>query len=372
MLHLIAAGVLALTPVTATTVPRLPEPTGPSPVGMTSLYLKDTSRPDPWVAGSTARELMVSLWYPAKAKGHRRVRYMTPKESELFLRSAGITGVPYDAMSRTRTNAYSDVEPAGRGRGLPLVVLSPGFTDPRSSLTALAEDLASRGYMVASIDHTYENHAMTFPDGRVVTCKACEVKKDEAFGPKLAAGRAADVSFVVDRLTAAKPAWKGARLIDPARIAMAGQSAGGAATVAALVKDRRIRAGIDMDGTTFAPIPAKGLAKPFLFLGTEEMHSPGGKDVSWDRDWKLMTGWKRWLTAKGAEHASFTDVSFLADELGIRHGATLSGSDSIKVTRAYTGAFFDLHLRGLKQPLLDKPSPRYPAVTIAKQAAPAG
>ena len=45
--------------------PSLPEPTGPYPVGTTSLWLTDTSRPDPWAAGVTARELMVSLWYPA-------------------------------------------------------------------------------------------------------------------------------------------------------------------------------------------------------------------------------------------------------------------------------------------------------------------
>ena len=41
--------------------PYLPEPTGPSPVGTTSLQLTDTSRPDPWAVGVSARELMVSL-----------------------------------------------------------------------------------------------------------------------------------------------------------------------------------------------------------------------------------------------------------------------------------------------------------------------
>jgi hypothetical protein len=45
--------------------PSLPEPTGPCPVGTTSLVLTDGSRPDPWAAGVNVRELMVSLWYPA-------------------------------------------------------------------------------------------------------------------------------------------------------------------------------------------------------------------------------------------------------------------------------------------------------------------
>jgi hypothetical protein len=46
-------------------VPGLPEPTGPYPAGTTSVWLRDTARPDPWVAEAGARELMVSLWYPA-------------------------------------------------------------------------------------------------------------------------------------------------------------------------------------------------------------------------------------------------------------------------------------------------------------------
>src|SRR5580693_7995519 len=85
--------------------PCLPEPTGPCPVGTTSLWLTDTSRPDPWVAGVTARELMVSLWYPATSPDGRRAPYMTPAESELQLTSRDITGVPPDALSTVRTHA---------------------------------------------------------------------------------------------------------------------------------------------------------------------------------------------------------------------------------------------------------------------------
>ena len=105
----------------------LPEPTGPRPAGTTSLWLTDTSRPDPWVAGVNARELMVSLWYPAVPSDGRRARYMTPAESELQLTSRGITGVPAAVLSTTRTSAVSDARPAGHPRSLPLVVLPPGF-----------------------------------------------------------------------------------------------------------------------------------------------------------------------------------------------------------------------------------------------------
>jgi predicted dienelactone hydrolase len=160
--------------------PYLPEPTGPCPVGTTSLHLIDSSRPDPWAAGVNARELMVSLWYPAAPSDGRRARYMTPAESGLQLTSRGITGVPPDMLSTVRTNAAVGATPAGHQRSHPLVVLSPGFTHPRSALTVLAEDLASHGYVVAGIDHTYESHATAFPDGRVTTCLARQARRQAA------------------------------------------------------------------------------------------------------------------------------------------------------------------------------------------------
>ena len=361
--------------------PCLPEPTGPCPVGTTSLWLTDTSRPDPWAAGVSARELMVSLWYPAAPTDGRPAQYMTPAESELQLTSRGIAGVPSDALSTVRANAVSGATPSGHERSLPLIVLSPGFTSPRSTLTALAEDLASHGYVAAGIDHTYESHATAFPDGRVTTCLARQARqRGGEFWEKMATGRAADVSFVLSELTGAHPAWEGAGLIDPSRMAMAGHSAGGAAAIAALLADSRILAGIDMDGATHAWIPDDGLARPFLFLGKQSNYTPGsggavtpgtrewklrrGAVITWERDWELLTGWKRWLVVAGAVHASFTDLGLLADQFGIDIGAGIPGARSLDITRAYVLAFFDQHLRGRPQALLDQPSPHYREVTF--------
>jgi dienelactone hydrolase len=336
----------------------LPTPTGAHPVGTTALYLKDASRPDPWNLDVEARELKVTLWYPTKQRDGQRAPYMTPKESELTLKGSGITGVPYDTLSKTRTNAIKDAEPAGRK--LPLVVLSPGFTKQASTLTSLAEDLASRGYVVAGIDHTYENYATTFADGRVAECLACDSDTDVGFGTGVVQGRAADVSFVLDQLTSK---WAGSDLIDRARIAMVGQSIGGASAMAAMLKDSRVRAGINMDGTMYARIPKSGFSQPFMFIGTPE-HIPGGRrDNSWDRDWKLLTGWKRWLVLSRTEHLSFTDSPLLASALGIKPTyGLLPASRSAELTRTYVAAFLDQHLQGKRQPLLAKPSPQYPEV----------
>jgi hypothetical protein len=42
----------------------------------------------------SARELMVSLWYPAEPSDGERAPYMTAAESALFLASKGADGVP--------------------------------------------------------------------------------------------------------------------------------------------------------------------------------------------------------------------------------------------------------------------------------------
>ncbi|NRQ31783.1 alpha/beta hydrolase, partial [Nonomuraea sp. NN258] len=330
-------------------------PTGPHPVGTTAFHLTDASRPDPWNLDAEARELKVTLWYPTGRRDGERAPYMTPKESELLIKGTGIAGAPDDTLSKIRTNAVKDAEPAGRS--LPLVVLSPGFTKPMSTLTSLAEDLASRGYVVAGIDHTYENYATTFPGGRVAECLACDSNTDPGFGAGLVRGRAADVSFVLDRLPSR---WDGSDRIDRSRIAMVGQSIGGSSAMAAMLEDSRVRAGIDMDGTAYARIPKRGFSRPFMFLGSAQ-HVSGGPAPTWDRDWKLLTGWKRWIVLSGAEHQSFTDSPLLSGALGIAPlPGVLPAARAAELTRAYVAAFLDQHLKDEPQPLLDRPSARYP------------
>jgi dienelactone hydrolase len=344
--------------VASSTALHLPRPTGSQPVGSTSIYLKDNSRADPWVPANK-RELMVTLWYPAKSGHGPKAQYLTPEESKLLLSREELPGIPLDVLSTVRTNSVRDAKPAGHN--LPLIVLSPGYTKPRGTLTTLAEDLASHGYLVAGIEHTYESAGTSFPDGRVVSCVSCEVDHLPEFWQKLTEGRAADVSFVLDELTR-KYDW----LIDRHRIAMAGHSAGGAGSVHAMVKDARLRAAIDIDGGLHMPVPS-GLAKPVMFVGSQA-HGPGGPDTSWEDAWRNLAGWKRWLVVAGTQHASFTDVGLLGDQLGVDYGADLSGERTAEITRRYVRAFFEQHLQHRPQPLLDRPSTRYPEVKFCSVA----
>ncbi|WP_372347429.1 hypothetical protein [Streptomyces sp. KL116D] len=66
----------------------------------------------------------------------------------------------------------------------------------------------------------------------------------------------------------------------------------------------------------------------------------------------------------GAEHF-FTDLPYLAGQLGLSDPAIpLSGERAWYITRDYVSASFDLHLRGISQPLLDGPKATHPEVAF--------
>lgn len=343
---------------------ELPAPTGKLRVGSSVLHLVDRSRKDPWVPSADGRALMVTLHYPAARRAHGTpAPYAAEAEARLLLEGVQVKD-PAAARALAGMDTYSeqDVRPAP-GRH-PLVLLSPGFGVPRFTLTSLAVDLASRGYVVASVDHAYETSGTRLPDGRVLTCVACTaLEQGTAQGSEVTAARAADLRFLLDRLTGPRPAWPYAATIDRNRIGMAGHSIGGAAAAAAMLADRRIDAGVNMDGAFWDTLPAKGLGgRPFMLLGTDdEMHRPGGVDETWDTTWPALGGWKRWLTVAGTDHFSFSDGPVIQRHFGLPAG-DIPADRALAVTRAYVGAFFDRHLRGDDGPLLAGPSPSHPEV----------
>ncbi|MFG2899808.1 alpha/beta hydrolase family protein [Streptomyces zaomyceticus] len=343
--------------VTEETAPALalPTPGGEHPIGVTELHLRDRGRADPWVPTSD-RELMISLWYPATRPSARPAPYMTGAESEEYTRSTGL-GLPPGLFTTVETHATLDAPPVRSRSGLPLVILSPGFGMPRATLSGLAEELAGRGYAVAGIGHNYEAHGTTFPDGRTTSCVAC-ANTDYS---KVGAVRAQDVSLVIDELTGKRhrPARKGGVTVDADRIAMVGHSAGGFSFVPAMLSDARVKAAVNMDGK-YRHLDETPINRPVLMLGVSG-RVPGGQDPTWDKTWKQLTGWKRWLSVEGTQHLSFTDLAPLADQLG-RPLQNTAGNRTDAITRAYVVSFVDAHLRGRCGHLLDGASEHFPEV----------
>ncbi|MGW0908969.1 alpha/beta hydrolase family protein [Streptomyces sp. NPDC002853] len=361
----------------------LPRPSGPHEIGRDTLHLVDAERRDPWVPSAGSRELMVSAFYPARKDTGEgdRAPYLATEEAELLLKGQKLDKL-YNAgqLTSVRTNARAAATPAGGKH--PLIILSPGFTLHRATLTALAETLASHGYVVALVDHAYESFGTAFPgrDGssRIRTCVACE-KVEEAPGGdagekkmlgKAARNRAADISFVIDELTERpRPGDRRhpdyAALVDTRRIGAAGHSLGGNAAAVAAGTDRRVRAAANLDGTFFAPVPSAGTGRPVLMLGTLAGHNPRAEDATWPRQWNRLHGWKRWLTVADSGHLTFTDLPILGSQLNRTDpSAPISGKRSGEITSGYATAFFDKHLKNQHRPLLNGPSAANPEVTF--------
>ncbi|MFJ5117557.1 alpha/beta hydrolase family protein [Kitasatospora sp. NPDC088548] len=343
--------------------PQVPAPTTRRPVGATSVHLVDTGRHDPWRPDAATRELMATLWYPAQSARGEQLPYISPEVSTALYGTPDLSTVGTGVKART-------VPAPGRH---PLVVLSPGYGYSRTSLTALAEDLAARGYAVAALDHTYET-VVQFPDGRVESCLICD-RVDEQRAAEVTLSRAKDIGFLIDRLTAPGPGLVRGLQIDRSRIGAAGHSIGGASAIEAMREDGRIRAAANLDGDVFVPLPADGLSRPVLLLGAQR-HAGASPTANWDETWQHLTGWKRWLDLPEGGHLSFCDVHWLVDSLGVRDQVppetaqgqygTIKGDRALAATRAYLGAFFDRHLLNRPARLLDAPSAAYPEVLFAK------
>jgi predicted dienelactone hydrolase len=158
------------------------------------------------------RPLTVEAWYPAvrpAAPPARRTDGLAPGEYRTVARDPRRSVV-------LQGRALRDAAPDAQGGPYPLVILSHGYPGNRHLLSPLAESLASRGYVVASIDHTDS----TYSDQATVASTLLHRPLDQLFVLKamdrLNAGDAAD---------AAGGALKG--MVDAERTALVGYSMGG-------------------------------------------------------------------------------------------------------------------------------------------------
>jgi len=376
------------TSVAGAAVPRqmpgrltLPEPSGPYRIGTVSLHLVDTARTDPWLASHPTRELMVQLWYPATTTaGRPRAPWLSPGAVP-HLEAA--LGVPAGVLTWPTTHAGVGA-PVDRGEhGRPVILYSPGAGADRSFGTVLVEELASHGYVVVTIDHTHDAGEVEFPDGRVEVASFPADVTDAVIAQALAV-READTRFVLDQLAAIntgrnpdaehRPLPPGLRdALDLTRTGMFGHSLGGATAAVTMHDDRRIKAGIDLDGSLLGDTATAGSDRPFLLLGSDQA---GPEDPSWDTFWANQRGWKRELVLTGSTHLSFTDLEVLYPQGGPLVGltpeqiaqvvGTLAPLRAVRVERAYVRAFFDVHLRHQDHCLFCGPSPRYPEIRFLR------
>jgi dienelactone hydrolase len=374
--------------------PRLPEPAGPFGVGRVGYEWVDTARPDPYSKLANAhRDLMVYFWYPslpksAEAKGAylpgaQRMDSI-PEIQGQMRREFGKnwSGIVSGALF---SHAIERASVAKSPRRFPVIIFSHGLGGTGFGYTCLIEDLVSRGYMVASIEHTYTASVVWFPDGRVVPRRnnppPAGLSADEGFKWMMARSveeisqGAADVRFVLDHLTAADGSPQQFLLagrIDLKRVAAMGHSAGAEFAARACQLDARFKACVDLDGgmVPIAALPeypdGATMKQPLLFLeayhpesqmfGTPAQHDQYFKKKEEQLQATRPGTYSVVLRSPGIAHPSFSDTPLLsAGQDGFpEKGVVLHNLDLIE---KYVRDFLGKTLKQEKSALLDADNP---------------
>lgn len=160
---------------------------GPYAIGVRTITLPDSKRP-----------LTVEVWYPAE-----------PDAQGATVLKALIRDGKTEASLRGK--AVRDAAPAKDAKALPLVIVSHGFPGNRYLLSPLAENIASKGYVVAAIDHTDTTY---------------DTLTDKSLASALV-NRSPDQHFVLDHIASALPKGE----VDVSRTAVIGYSMGGYGTL---------------------------------------------------------------------------------------------------------------------------------------------
>jgi len=317
----------------------VPPPSGVNPVGARLMHLVDSRRADPYLSNGMRRELLVRFWYPASPPASCvAAEYTSPQVWSYFGELLGVS------LPRVSANSCLNA-PIAVGLH-PVVVFTHGFTGTFTDYSFLVEDLASRGYIVASVDHTYEATAVEFPDGRlaksVFGSHLTKYVRSDAGALELAVSvRLGDLGFVLDelaRLNAERDGYFAARL-DLSRIALAGHSLGGLTTLRALESEPRFKAGILLDG-----VMPSHLASP---LHQAVLTLVAGRE-GWNEDdcrlWDALHGPRLAVNMPGAEHIALSDAVWL-----LRSNVSTGGVSpeaAIAAMRAYVASFLDANLAG--------------------------
>jgi predicted dienelactone hydrolase len=191
---------------------------GPSPIGVRTLRLVHPRQMDILRAKAGEptplydRPLTVEVWYPSlphPAQPARTADGLEPGQYRTLTRDPRLTVT-------LRGRALRDAAPATQAGPYPLVIISHGYPGNRYLLSPLAENLASKGYVVASIDHTDS----TYGDQAAFASTLLNRPLDQLFVldemERLNAGRASD---------AAGGALKG--MVNAGTTALVGYSMGG-------------------------------------------------------------------------------------------------------------------------------------------------
>jgi predicted dienelactone hydrolase len=365
---------------------EFPAPTGPFSVGRAIYTWMDRNRQNQLPATpETDPELVAWIWYPSRTHSSATADYLPPRWRDAFDRSGGfvMSELLTRNLARVRVHSVEDAPLAPDERQYPVVLLLPGSSALAAGYTALAEDIASHGYVVVGLNVAYLTTVVVLPHDRVVY-RSPKYDLDSApnaeqvpLAERLVDIWSHDVGFAIDNLailnaTDSKSQFAGR--LDMQSLGIVGHSLGGAVAVNFCHQDSRCKAGIDLDGRLFGPLAFERLDHPFMFVfktvgsraDPETAHILAQVHSMYAR---LPASSRFGLSISGANHFTFSDQLLIKNPMLIKLLSSagiikLGGRRGLRITGDFITAYFDENLKGKSRGEMDALSGKHPEVSV--------
>jgi Platelet-activating factor acetylhydrolase, isoform II len=408
----LSLGVLTLTILVAlrVTLPvfHFPSPGGPYAIGTLTYHWVDSDRSDVFSTDAKARrELMVQIWYPAKAtepssSPSPRAPYVQDASAlaNALARLKNLPTAVFGQFKYVTTHAVPGAPVANEKPNHPVLIFLEGAIGFRQMNTFQVEELVSQGYIVAAIDQPHTAAVVVIPDGREVGALPLDqmtplirqshspagispMLGGRAFDKGIVPYLAEDVSFTLNQLATLNQADPNAILtgrLDLRRVGTFGVSLGGIVGSETCRIEKRLRACLFMD----APMPVKvvesGLQQPALWItrDVETMRLERRRSGGWSEEaisehqtsmqaaFARSQGARYFVQVPGMFHVNLTDIPYwspLLPWLGIT--GPIDAQRAHHIINAYSLSFFNKHLLGHTEALMDAPASQYPEVIFS-------
>lgn len=343
------------------------KPDGPYQVGTINYFWIDKIRDEIFTKDkSDKRHLLVQVWYPTQINHSENFSpyILNPQEF-------GEPTQQIKDMFPIKTNAILDAPIASNKKNFPIILFSHGMGMTRFSSTFLMEHLASHGFIIFSIGHSFFDGAVVFPDG---------YRPEQDFYPELVQSKSQDdsnknhIHFVleafqkdtefiliqIERLNET-PGERFNDKLDLSRIGICGWSIGGINAAQMCKKNIRIRAGINFDGLVGGDVVKDGIEKPFMVMksGADVPENMLSYENSFLRN---STNDIYRITIYGAVHTNFSDMGLFNSSMG----GEIDTKYCFNIINHITLAFFSKFITMNKKVDIEKVAKQYPEVKFEK------
>lgn len=355
-------------------IPAIPAPGGAYAVGATQYELVDAARRELYSGKDEARRFQIQVWYPAEPSPTDELApWMNHADVYAPFISTYIRMPSFflDHLTLVKIPAFQDAK-VSEGT-FPIILFSHGWNGFSAQNTGQALQLASHGYVVVAVQHTYGAVVTVFEDGTVAPNNPSALPRgapDAIYDPaadQLADQWAGDLRFALDFITEqnSDPGSRFFQALDPSLVGVYGHSTGGGAAIQFCGTDPRCKALLGQDPflrPVSTEILESGISQPSFFMFSQVW----ADDTDSLNNRQFKTFYENSPQALGAvyiegtSHYDFSDLprlSPLAARLGLK--GPIPGKRVTAIVDDYLLSFFETSLRGGSSELFDPEQSKY-------------